>query len=368
MNFYNRSVLPELTPGRIPELDEQIRATLAALIMDESVELPPSHRGNKTSYSNLSNDQFIELYKPLVEVLELNPSIDPPPFRESFNRASKLGLTPSVGPIYSRMDLSRVHTGLGFRAKFRFHDWSLKDYVAAGQRLARHSGGRPTREIITRAGRGEITQQGPFPTVDNIKARFGKLSVFHELIGYPSCKGWEEEDYLDWAAAFYRQNPGEALTARKLDYLSSLGRGPSKIPILKIFGSINKFKARSLQEYDILLAQIQETKDQRLKDALYLSQIDEDFLQVLKVSSPEPTRILQVTAQYQIAKRLVTTATPADIINGSQLKSPDAYVRWCITKSNNQTSAADIESLASALGLFDDLWPMYRFENVNLKL
>lgn len=359
----------ELTPGKIPEIDEHTRQVLASLIMDETVELPPSSRRNMIRYDGMSDEDFISLYQPLVEVLQLDPKKDRPPLRGHINRASKLGLTPSVAPIYSRMSLSEVHKGLGFRAKFRFNDWMISDFVSAGQRLARYAKGRPTRDLITAAGRGEIKRlKGDFPTVDDIKSRFGRLSVYHELIGYPSCRGWSDDDYLDWAFAFYRQNPGRDLSARIIDGFSAKGRGPSKQPIFKIFKSIAQFKDLSRREFENLGELEAQNRQLRLEDAEDLAAHDGTLLEALAESEGEKTRILQITAQYRVARGLGVMASLAEIRDASKIKSADGFVRWCINRSEGKISAATVETHASALGVFEDLWPMYRFQNVDLTL
>ncbi|MCA9344926.1 hypothetical protein KC946_03755 [Candidatus Saccharibacteria bacterium] len=363
----------EFTPGKLPEFDDRSRSLLAKYILDETIEIPASNRGNSIMYSDYSDDDFIELYRPLVDILELDPSIDRPPLREHIDRASKLGITPSVGPIYDRMSLSAVHTGLGFKAKLRFSDWSQNELIEAGKSLAKKIGTRPTRDVITYAGRGEYRGIDDFPTVDVIKSRFGKISVFHELIGYPSCKGWGREDYLDWSYAFYKQNPGSQLSASLIGDFSMAGRGPSKQPILKKFGSIQAFKDISIENYRTKEEDDNNAKNSRLDDVYRLTSYDADLNELfntLTKKEPEITRdrLLQVAAQYSLGKRLATTATVADLINGSQLHTPDGFAGWCISHSNGLLTVAGVETHASALGVFDDLWPMYRFENVALRI
>lgn len=361
----------DLAPGRIPEFDDHTRSVLASLILDESIELPSSERGNQFMYGKLSDDELINLYQPLVDVLQLDPSTDRPPHREYINRASKLGLTPSVHPIYERLSLSKVHAGLGFRAKFRFTDWSQQDFIEAGQRLAKLVGGRPTRDVITVAGRGEYGKLGDFPTVDDIKSRFGRIAVFHELIGYPSCRGWETDDYLDWAFSFYRQNPDQELSARIIDRFSGNGRGPSKQPIIKNFGSVSKYKLQSSEEFEYVQSEEERSKNQRLGEVEELAEHDMDLLKVLSNLGEDERdrgRILQVAGQYRLGKRLATTANAHELKDGALLKSPDAFVRWCLSHSNGRLTTAGVETHASALGIFDDLWPMYRFQNVDLLL
>ncbi len=358
----------EFMPGQIPEIDEPTRQSLAQLILDETIELPTHSRKNKVKYQNLSDDDFIALYQPLVDVLQLDPSKDPPPHRIHIARASKLGLTPSDHPIYERMDMSTVHTGLGFRAKFRFKHWALADYTKSGQLLARYVGGRPTREDITRAGQGHYKRLNPFPTVDNLKSRFGKISVFHEIIGYPSCKGWDTDDYLDWSYAFYMQNPGRELTARTIDGLSASGRGPSKQPIIKYFGSIANFKNISIDEFTMRQKLDNEARDERLFNVQQAAQTDPVLEELLDEAAGDQRRALQIAGQFVVASQFYPRNQVNTMRRAVLVDSGEQFIRRCIYGSPEKPSAAQVETTASALGVFDDIWPMYRFQNVDLAL
>ena len=361
----------EFVPGKIPPLDEHTRSVLAALIIDETVELPPSGRGNQIKYDKLSDEDFIELYRPIVDILQLDPNTDQPPFREHINRASKLGITPSAAPIYNRMSLSKVHTGLGFKAKFRFTDWSKRDFIKVGKQLAQLVGDRPTRDVIASASRGDYDQIRDFPTVDVIQLRFGRIAVFHELIGYPSCKGWEVEDHLDWTAAFYRQNPDQSLSASKLEHFSRIGRGPSKQPIIKLFGSIGKYKQRSQEEFKFIIRDEEDAKNVRLDELREEAAHDDSLLDIitsLPQSDHNRERLLQVGAQYKLGKSLIKADREVSLRHGATLKSPDAFIRWCMSYTTDDITVASVETYATVLGVFDDLWPMYRFQNVDLRL
>lgn len=123
-----------------------------------------------------------------------------------------------------------------------------------------------------------------------------------------------------------------------------------------------------MQEYKTVLSQEATAREGRLLQAADLARVDSDLSDALMDFEGDQDRILQVTAQYILAKRLVTNAAPAEIKDGARLKSPNIFVRWCITNATGGISAANVETLATAFGFFDDLWPMYRFQNVDLRL
>lgn len=360
----------EFTPGAVPELDEPIRRHLAQLILDETLDLPPSTRGNSVRYEGLTDREFIQLYAPVFDILELDPAVDSPPNRTHFDRASKLGLVPSAFALYSRTDLSTVHTEFGFRAKFRFRDWMKSDYIEVGQRLARRVGGRPTRDIIKAASDGYYKSVPEFPTVDELVSRFDNLSTFHELIGYPSCKGWERDDYLDWAHAFYTQNPELEITARALEILSKKGRGPSKQPIIKkgSFGSISAFQDDARENHAQVIELASQEEAERLVQAEELAARDE-VVRPLIEEAETTKRILQIAAQYRILKRYSFEDLPSFALQRiAAISEPDVFARRCIADLPSDINTAHIEAAALDLGVFDDLWPMYRFQNVDLRL
>lgn len=244
------------------------------------------------------------------------------------------------------------------------------DYVAAGKRLAQIVGGRPTRFDIQGAGKGEFSQLGDFPTVDEVKGRFGRLAVFHELIGYPSCRGWVDDDYMDWSAAFYRQNPGATITARNIDTLSALGLGPSRQAIYSNYGLLSKFQDLSRQHYGMVTESESFDRERRVTQAMELSQheptLSEAILEFDQHS--EQDRILQISAQFRLARHFLTDATPSELRDMSLIKNSNVFTRSCMNKASGSLKAADIETAALAFGVFDDLWPMHRFDSVKLNL
>lgn len=203
-----------------------------------------------------------------------------------------------------------------------------------------------------------------------MKGRFGRLAVFHELIGYPSCRGWVDDDYLDWATAFYRQNPDTTITAKNLDNLSALGVGPSRQSIYSNFGSLVKFQDLSKQYQQMAVDDEQLLRQQRLVDIMDLANYEDSPAQAIyDLEQPKDhDRILQISAQFRIAKYFLTDAKSAELTSVSQIKNSDAFVRSCMNKSPGELTAADIETTALAFGVFDDLWPMHRFDGVDLSL
>jgi len=368
--FDVRQELPgfESLPGQVPEIDTSTRHILARVILDETVELMTYNRGSSVRYGELDDTEFAELFRPLVDVLELDPATDPPPLRTSIDRASILGLVPNQKTIYERTTLSKVQAHFGFRPKFRFQDWLKADYVEAGQHLASIVGGRPTRFDIAAAGRGEFRRLGDFPTVNEIQGRFGRLAVFHELIGYPSCNGWAEEDYFDWADAFYRQNPDKAITARRLNRLSAAGVGPSRQAIYAHFGSLSKFQDLSRQYHEAMSDDEERARQQRLSQTEELVRYEPTLAEALAEADQRQQRILQVAAQFRLAKHLLLNVSPAELRDRALIKSPDVFTRSCLQRSNGGFRAADVETTASAFGVFDDMWPMHRFGSVNLRV
>ncbi|MCA9331636.1 hypothetical protein KC968_01700 [Candidatus Saccharibacteria bacterium] len=360
----------EAAPGIVPEMSEEIRQTLARVILDETVEIVTNNRRAQVRYDGLKEGAFAELFRPLVDVLALDPSVDKPPLRVSIDRASKLGLVPSQKAIYERTTLSKIQSNLGFRPKFRFQDWMKADYVLAGKRLARIVGGRPTRFDIQAAGKGEFSNLGDFPTVDEVKGRFGRLAIFHELIGYPSCRGWVDDDYMDWSVAFYRQNPDATITARNLDNVSAAGLGPSRQAIYSNYGSLSKFQDLSRQHYETVTESESIDREQRVMDAIELSQHEPTLSDAIaEFDQPkDQSRILQISAQFRLARHFITDATPSELRDMSLIKSPDVFTRHCMNKASGSLRAADVEAVALAFGVFDDLWPMYRFQEVRLSL
>lgn len=362
-------VAPEYNfiPGETLEIDEQTRQYLAKIILDDSVEVEPSERGSTVKYTELKDKELIGLFSPLIDVLQLDPLTDEPPRRRHFVKASKLGLTPSMYPIYERMSLSAVQEGLGFKSRFKFNEWTSKDYVIAGQQLAATVGGRPSRDDIIKANKGDYEGVTKFPSVDELKTRFGKLSIYDELIGYPTCKGWVKEDYMDWSAAFYRQNPGLELTTIVIDELSKRGVGPSRQPLYKYFGSFEEFKSLAKLYFIDQIETEAVEHDNRLSKAKELAESDGLYADLLKDLGDDDVLVLQVTAQHRLAKYFFPQGIPASLTEKGLKASPDEFVRECRIASGRKISAADIETSATVLGVFDDLWPMYRFENVNLK-
>lgn len=355
-------------PGNVPDINQTIRDKLARVILDDTITLVAHSRGNSVTYDNLTDQQFAELYKPLIEVLQLDPTKDAPPTRAQIDRASILGLVPSQKAIYARTTLSKVQALNGFRPKYRFQDWLKSDYIEAGQKLATIIGGRPKRVIIDAASKGLYSQLGNFPTTDEIKCRFGSLSAFQELCGYPSCRSWEVEDYLDWSNAFYRQNPDVDITPRMVGLLSIRGVGPSTKAIYNNFGSFVEFKKQASTYFGDTINNEAWERSQRYAHAKRMSAREPLMNNLLTSVESNERRILQVAAQFMILECMMPDIDDNTRHSLASKEEASAFVRSCVGQSRGEIKAADVEIQALQLGVYDDLWPMYRFENVDLKI
>jgi len=52
----------------------------------------------------------------------------------------------------------------------------------------------------------------------------------------------------------------------------------------------------------------------------------------------------------------------------AKIESSDQFAISCVRLSDRNLTLAEVETAAVILDVFDDLWPMYRFQNVNLKI
>jgi len=360
-------------PDEVLDISEDTKRRLADLILDQTIELPSSDRGALHQYTKLSDKQFISLFRPLVDILELEPDKGELPLHH-IDRASKLGITPSSTTLFGRMTLSDVQNGLGLNSKRRFETLSKNDLIQLGRRLADHLDNRPSKTDITMAANGEYSSVvDTFPTVHEISRRFGKISTFHELIGRPVCRDWEHDDYMDWAYAFYKQNPQTQLSARKMQKLSSRGLGPSDSNVRIVFGSISKYKNLSAEHYDAISKTELKEKSTRYDLAMRHADRDERFHEILTAVSVGPEvqfedRALQIYGQYILSNRLLENIDLSLRSELAKIESAEKFAQACIKISDRNLNKAEIETTAVILGVFDDLWPMYRFQNVNLQI
>ncbi len=334
-----------------------------AILGDEP--LPSSGRDCRVNYGEWDRDSLIEYGQWLCALLELEPGKTEALKQQHINNASKLNVGPSSrieDSIMSHLELQRE---LGFPVRFDFDDWTRNDFISAGQRLAERVNGRPTAPHIEAASHGEYKRVKVFPSRYLIEQRFDKLSAYQELIGYPSCRGWDYDDYMDWAAAFFRQNPGIELSRRVVGRFSSLGRGPSDRAFRDNFGGLSKFSQLASEDFAQRVSSENESLQNRLEEVD--AKVTAGVIPVELVDGVSDSRKLQIAAQHSLATRLLPTLQPRRLADLAAIKSADGFSRSLVNRSD-KVKLADVEIMASVMGVFDDLWPMYRFQNVDLRL
>lgn len=329
-----------------------------AILSDEAI--PPSGRNCREHYGAWDRESLIEYGQWLCALLQLQPDKTTPLSLQQFENASKLGLGPSTKVLVRVLGgVRQLQQELGFHTPLEFRLWSRDDYVRKGKRLAIRLGHRPTRnDLLAAYGRKR------FPSERELRGRFGSISNFHEFIGYPSVREWEEDDFLDWGIAFKRQNgPVKRIGKDALDFLSKAGRGPSDVTVIKKFGGLPKFDRRVTQEYWSRIDDEGAARAERLRKAGELVSGD-DGLAII-TDSLDTARYLQVVGQYRLAMTFAPVFRKSRILEAVQVSNPDIFARWLV-ESSSAPNMAHVETTAASLDVFDDLWPMYRFQNVEL--
>lgn len=126
----------------------------------------------------------------------------------------------------------------------------------------------------------------------------------------------------------------------------------------------------SRQHYDSVTESESFDREQRVVEAIELSQHEPTLSEAILEFDQhrEQDRILQISAQFRLARHFMTDATPSVLRDMSLIKNPNVFTRSCMNKAPGSLKAADIETIALAFGVFDDLWSMHRFDSVDLKL
>lgn len=345
-------------------IDEGTRARLATTILDFSIHIPPSGRPNTVNYNQWDKESATAYGQWLCAVLGYSQETTGPPNEEMFSRASKLGLGPSYTtlvriegidnfPNYQRL--------IDFIPKRGFGDWTKADYIREGLRLTQEHGRLTGRKL------DELYRQGLFPAKLATKNRFGSLRNFHELTGKPSTKGWMEDDHIDWGIAVLDQNPNIVITTSVLEKLSARKVGPSDLTVRNMFGGIQEFRERVIVEREERQKEEYDRARERraeIKLALENDELPEGLL--TDVTEDEQSRVYGL---YKVAVALVPDVEPARVLKVVRADDPEeAAVKITKLRPSLDLSVGDIEIQAEDMDLYDDIWPMRRFQNVDLRL
>src|SRR5205085_2069503 len=130
------------------------------------------------------------------------------------------------------------------------------------------------------------------------------------------------------------------------------------------FDSIPAFEGKVEDEFWERMIDIGSGKEARIKELMELAEIDLDLSTLLKGLNEE--ELLRVGGQYRLLKDLRPDLSKARIKQIAQRNNPDSVARLIVEDS--LLKMGHVETAAASLGIFDDLWPMYRFENTDLRL
>ena len=256
----------------------------------------------------------------------------------------------SIDNFYQAIDLNKL------RKPGRFASWSRQDFVDYINQIAVELDGKPTKKDIWELIRSGLV--GPSPRI--IKNRFGTFSKALEFAGFPNIPTWEKEDYINWGVQYMKANSGLTPTCRLIDYLSRLRRGPSATTVAKYFGSLRSYQAAIRPAY---------SKDQRESEAeraKKLSQIETDkesgnLPSVIFTVSDSEDELLTRVAKYRVVAELLPKLEPKTklfIASRSLVNENGRGFVDLLMGAGKDLTTGDIETTASYLGVFEDIWPM----------
>ena len=269
-----------------------------------------------------------------------------------FRRLQQLSVGPSYDGSFSRHfggfnDFKRTLGAPIGRTRNRYTDWSTADFVAYGNRMAAHIGGKPTIHDHNQAFR-----KGEGPSEMLIRSRFGTVSAYHEYLGYPDIRSWDKDDFVEWGVRALRANPTTGLTSTVLDTLSSRQRGPSTKSVTNHFGTLSAFQRLIEAGLKQQIDSARQARQSKLEQ--YRRMLTEGAIAPLDDDSEE--RLIQAGAS-----RLVIGACAPDIKDDSKARLAAISPGQLISKLMRQVpglTAGAIEATAVSLEVFDDLWPM----------
>jgi hypothetical protein len=340
-------------------LDEQTAAEMRRLILDRTIELPLSGRSSHERRGTWDKEGLIRVGKKLMNLLQGENEEPMALTAVSIDRASKLGLGPSHNCYtYHFGSIDKLQNELGVTTKSKFSTWSYEKYIEEGQILADEIGKRPTTAFL---------EENPnrFPSRKQILKRFGNISTFYELIGRPNFDHAEKEDLIEWGTAVVRQNPEitpmQLITKNSLNYWSKQGRGPSQYIVRKVVGTIKQYRELVNDRFEVITILDEEKNRQKTEKATnYLQKSGFEIAQRKRHYSS-----IVLSGMHKLARNFAPNVPDSEINMLVSRYSLDGLISTLI-KDYDAVDFGDVEVAAEELHIFDDLWPTYRFQNVDL--
>lgn len=345
----------------VDEISEVLRAP-------ENPETVNDMYGPRPDYSGWSEEDVTAYLQWLTAIVQRGGQEGPIQARQ-IDRASMIGLG---GPtkattmrILGETTITGVQKRIGqYETRSDFAHWHERDYVVRGKILADRIGNRPQKADIA-AWHRERT----FPSEAQILQRFGSLSRWHELIGYPRPTGWEVHDYAQWCAALYRVHPDLRVTNRVLDYYSSLGRGPGAWVVNKVVGGIphlrevgQKMAAEYQYEYEV-------NESRALEHADMFRRGHPQIEQTMNRRTHElgETEFARAHARFMVLRKVASVYLPDRDYEENDIRSNAEL--WSAVQQRRPDAAYHQMMIASdILGVRELLWPSHRFANVDFTI
>lgn len=343
-------------------IDEGMRQRIAQTILDRSIDIPPSERGARENYGQWSTESMLQYGRWLGAVLDLDFENGDRLMDYMIDRASHLDIGPSDKVLYTNDEIKSYrgyHRLLGSVPRRPFEDMTKWELIEQARSLARVHG-RLERPVLA-----ALARKGLFVGEKFIRSRLGSMTLLHEYSGKPSPRGWTKDDFLDWGVAFFDQNPDAEINKSSISELSKRKVGPSMWSIADNFDGITDFREQVKQERAIRQQEEQERRDRRrleIKHAVEQGIIPEALF--AETSEDNHPRIYGL---YIIAKECFGIKNEEELIRIASTQNPNMAARY-IAGNSPEFTVCDVEESAERLDLFDDIWPMTRFQNVDLVL
>jgi len=341
-------------------IDSNVAQRLRSLILDNAIEIPGSDKMNTQFQTEWCRQSLIEYGAWLCTLLEITPNNGQSIKQDYINRASKLRLGPGDTVFQNHMDgIGDLQIELGFNSHSRYKKWTRNDYLLRGQELAVEIGHRPSKKDIALANNDHT-----FPSLYQVTSFFGTMQNFYELIGYPNVRNWGIDDYVDWGIAFKKQNGHDSkINGNTLTYFSKKGRGPSKRSILVHLGGVNKYNDLVENEYRAI-TDTETTEKKQRQNQLMQRVIENEELAAFILPIDENDR-LKIAAHYSLIENCAPDIPHSLRCRIANSTNSDSVAKQLV-ENNPELTMAHIETTAIQIGIFDDLWSMYRFQNVEL--
>ncbi len=339
-----------------PEIENHV-FPLDDLLLTEDSQLP---RVARSQLPKMTKQVAIRRGRLVSEVVD---SMENVRFNEDvLRRAGKLGITPTLFRIKQMFgSTSRYYRAVGDSSSSMsgaFDDWSSDQFLKYIASVAEETGRRPTWEGLHELSRLDVSR--PSPNV--IRRRFGTkgISPILEQLGYPGLWSWGQADYIGWGVRVMDANGGHSPSAKDINFLSKLDRGPSARAIANNFGSLSYFTERVADNYREKQADKAETRAKITKNidsgitrgtlpAELFEDVDDFELRGLRFAR---FMILNELLSENNANRKVTIA------KNDSLTLSDRRFLNAIRKTNPHVTAGELESTALYLGFFDMLMPL----------